>query len=104
MHKGDTLATADTSALDAQISQATYNLASAQIQLTQAQSNLDSAVGDQAIWQAKTQFYNAKNSLATATPEQGQPGGRAGTGDHHRAGGWDRRGRQRDGRRRCALG
>lgn len=65
--KGDTLATANTSALDAQISQATYTLASAQIQLAQAQSNLDSAVGDQAVWQAKSQYYSAKNSLATAT-------------------------------------
>ncbi len=65
--KGDTLATADTGAVDAQYSQASNNLASAQAQLDQAASTLSAATTDQAIWQARTQYYNAKNAVATAT-------------------------------------
>jgi RND family efflux transporter MFP subunit len=65
--KGQTLATADTAAIDAQISQATYTLASAQVQLEQAASNLAAATTDQAIWQAKSQYYTAKNAVASAT-------------------------------------
>ncbi len=64
--KGDVLATADTAALDSQISQATYDLATAQIQLDQAQASLDSAVGDQQVWQAKTAYYNARNAVTRA--------------------------------------
>ena len=65
--KGATLATADVAAIDAQIAQAANNLASATAQLDQAASTLDAATTDQAIWQARTQFYNAKNAVASAT-------------------------------------
>jgi len=65
--KGDTLATADASSIDSQITQATNSLASAQAQLDQAASNLSAATTSQAIWQARTQYYNAKNAVANAT-------------------------------------
>jgi macrolide-specific efflux system membrane fusion protein len=65
--KGDTLATADVSSIDSQITQATYNLASAQAQLDQAASNLSAATTNTAIWQARTQYYNAKTAVANAT-------------------------------------
>ncbi len=65
--KGDILATADVSAITSQITQATNNLAAAQAQLDQAAATLNAATTDQAIWQARSQYYNAKNAVATAT-------------------------------------
>lgn len=62
--KGDVLATADTASLNSQISQANYTLATAQISLEQATSNLDAATTQQQIWQAKSAYYNAESTVA----------------------------------------
>jgi RND family efflux transporter MFP subunit len=63
---GDELATADTADLDAQIADANRSAKSAELQLTQAEKDLDDAESGAPTRQARIALYNAESSKARA--------------------------------------
>jgi macrolide-specific efflux system membrane fusion protein len=63
---GDELATADTADLEARIADATRSAKSAQIQLTQAENDLDDADSGAPTRQARIALYNAQSAKAKA--------------------------------------
>ncbi len=67
VNKGDVLATAEPSALQAQVDEATRTTEGADISLSQATTNLANAVSTTAKNQAQIAYYNAQTAQARAT-------------------------------------